>query len=585
MTGVHKEKTFEKKERIDTVPVNILDIIMRHLALFSYPVQESVLEHCPDLAERLRFKNDKFKFKENKKILNTALDQLSTLSLVIKINPSGYSGIYDKQQATDLKNEKFKYILHRKISAVVSEDMGYVTEFSQELAPYRTTLYCEQSHPKGVPRKEHFNLVERIIKSILDKTDLCWPARSNEEEIHVQTDSNFPEKFYIHSANTRAAYAILRGSFTISSIARMDGSHAIETENHPPFEAYRVWIRDIINSSIRLTKHRKKLLKEKNISEKNLSFNLPFYRDEVAWLYNEKGLISFIQGRLFDALPLYRQALRVIDGSNVGVTNQAFYSPKRRIQLNLALAEIEQGNIQNAVKILKSIMSQIILDHYSTPSSALIYARGYRGLCDHLTGNFVQAEKFYKKTIEDASDRGQLRVISIFQRHWADLMRVQNRLEEARQLILLSEKSAGQANQEDILHYALLAKARLMRDMDEKREALHILRRSEDYAHRMGLDKMMVETLKVRGEVMLSEGEVTQAGRVTAQAVALAKRNGMRLRKISASLVQAKIYQARGQKEFALQILDDITIEAGKLGYTLKLDGAQQLKHDLRISI
>lgn len=121
-----------------------------------------------------------------------------------------------------------------------------------------------------------------------------------------------------------------------------------------------------------------------------------------------------------------------------------------------------------------------------------------------------------------------------------------------------------------------------MRDLHERRKALQILRRAEDYATSMGLDKMMVEALKVRGEIMLSEGEVTQAGRVTAQAVALAKRSGMRLRKISAALVQAKVYQTRGQKQFAEQILDEIVHEAGQLGYTLKSGRAQKLRQELK---
>ena len=97
----------------------------------------------------------------------------------------------------------------------------------------------------------------------------------------------------------RGAYAILRGSFSIGAISRLEIMH--ELNNKQPYEAYRLWIQNITHLSIRLSAYQDDLIEEGNKQnreeeEVRLRYNLPFYRDEVAWLYNERALISFVQG-------------------------------------------------------------------------------------------------------------------------------------------------------------------------------------------------------------------------------------------------------------------------------------------------
>ncbi|MEZ5478948.1 MAG: tetratricopeptide repeat protein [Thiolinea sp.] len=580
--------------------INVLDVIIRHLALFSYPIQGTVLLICPEISRRLEYdlygeprKSQSQTDKENQ--LKVALDILSAFSIIIKIRPLGtpFKEVENPRKSDNKDKSEcslnHRYILHRSIAKIIGQDMSYINQYSPESAPYRTTLYCEQLLSKGRPTKELYDFLSNILKVIIGNNNDNFPVEEESILDNIKLNEkidhpNFKEEFYQNSAAIRAAYAVLRGSFSISSVSRMDGTENIyET---PPYETYRSWIREIIYAATRLSKYKShyQANQKKSIKNNNVELRLPFYRDEVAWLYNERGLVSFIQGRLFDAIPLYKQALRTITGSNEGVTDQSFRAPYRRIQINLALAELERGNIQRAKDILDEIINAIFINYHSTRSTTLMYAKGYRALCDHLTGNFAHAEEEYLSVIEESSKISHLRAVSIFQRHLADLKRIEDKKDEAGSWLLLSEKSAAQARQEDILHYSLLARARLMRDMKERREALEILRRAESYALSMGLEKMTAEALKVRGEIMLSEGEVTQAGFVTAQSVALSKRNGMRLRKIAATLIQAQVYKTRGQVDAALQILDEIVLEADKLSYTLKSSAAQQLRQQLRVS-
>lgn len=609
-------------------PVNIKDVIMRHLTLFDYPVQACVLLNCPDIKLRLdkiveddkvvnviyggekeeekREEKEKEEIKRN--ILTNALSQLLIQGLVIRINSHNrpYDGEGEIINAENSINNR--YILHRDIAAVVAKDMSYITQYSLSTAPYQISFYCAQSQSRlGVPQIEHFEFVSKILDKSFERIDNEW----NCNEISIDANENLKKSyqnvlmaFYESSAILRSNYAMLRGSFSIGAISRIENTEELRNQ---PYEIYSSWVRGIINCSVKLSVYQGEIKKKFYLDIKteyqqkyrerhetglfdesegideffDAKFNLPFYRDEVAWLYNEQGVVSFMQGKMFDAISLYYQSLTVLKLKQEPNEDQSAIAPGRRVKVNLAIAKIERGEIHSAIEILENVISEIKLGKHSTPSLTLIYAKGYRALCNHLTGNFTQAEIAYREVIEQVLTTHQLRAASIFQRHLADLLRIREQMGEAKDLLLLSERAASQAQQEDVLHYTLLARARLMRDMKSRSEALSILRRTENYAKRMGLQKMLAETLKVRAEVMLAEGEVTQAGKMSAQAVAIFKRNGMRLRKISSALLHANVYAKRGQLSFAEKILNEIDQEASELGYTLKSGDAHRLRQTL----
>lgn len=569
--------------------VDVFDAIIRHLALFNYPVQPCVLLACPDLRYRLDHLDTDIPdtmVPSKDDIIRHALAILVARGLVVRVEPCCSDDHPDSFPPQ--KEQRCRYILHRDAAEVVTRDMNYISQNSISAAPYQSTFYCAQVQARrGIPSVEHFNFVSSLLENCLSlnheftgryqKDEIIAPALTSDEAL---------DGFYRASAIIRGAYAILRGSFSVGAVSRLCRSGNFH--NKQPYQAYRSWLQDIINSAVGLSEYRQALLERQFGGENQaapesflMEYNQPFYRDEVAWLYNEYAVVSFMQGRLFDAKTLYNQAIRVLIAHEGDDEDQSIGAPRRRIQINLALTEIELGNIRDASILLDKVIAEVVIRPHSTLSVTMVYAKGYRALCDHLTGNFTQAEKGYRRAIKKVLKMRQLRAASIFKRHLADLLRVQGRSEEATKYLLLSEKTATQSQQEDILHYTLIARARLMRDMESRSEALQILRQTEDYAKAMGLQKMLAETLKVRAEVMLAEGEVTQAGKMAAQAVAISKRNGMRLRKISAALLQAKVCAQRKQMDFAKQILDEIDHEASELGYTLKSGDAQKFRQSM----
>jgi len=315
-----------------------------------------------------------------------------------------------------------------------------------------------------------------------------------------------------------------------------------------------------------------------------LELNEPFYRGEIAWLYNERALVSFVQGRLFDGLPLFDQALEVLGTTvrkNEPVSHKA---TRRRIALNQALAQMERGKIKRATDIFSNIIEETSQRWISdTPSTLNCYARGYLALCKHLTDDFASAKAGYLEVLGEMEELGFTRGQSIFRRHYGDLLRTMSKSRndkdflEAIDQLKSSEELAMGIRATDLQNYTLIAQARLHRDMHRRPEALEKLRRSEEFSRKMGLQKMMTEVLKVRGEVLLAEGEATQAGVVTAQSIAMAKRNGMRLRKISSALIQSEILSIRNQKKDAARLLREILVESQSLGYATKTSAAIKL--------
>ncbi|PID45179.1 MAG: hypothetical protein CSB47_09945 [Proteobacteria bacterium] len=497
------------------VKVETLDVIMRHLALFSYPVQPCVLMSCPDLVSRLTpdslVDNDRGRV-ESSELVQLALDMLVRRGLVIRVKSC---------RGDDKEKMRCLYILHRDAVEVITRDMNYITQYGVSEAPYQSTFYCAQVQSRrGVPNVEHFNFVSKLLQYSLSQNRLFTGRNTDlvnsKQDFEVSVDG-----FYKASAVIRGAYAILRGSFSIGAVSRLGKLGKFHKKQ--PYEAYRSWIQDILNCAVGLTEYRERVRQAQgvdtdafSIEQFEIGFNQPFYQEEISWLYNEYAVVSFMQGRLFDANVLYNQALRALSAIEHGDEDQAVGAPRRRVTINLALTEIELGNIRDARLLLDQIIGELVVTPYGTTSVSLLYAKGYRALCDHLTGNFSQAEKGYRSVIDAVLERRQLRAASIFKRHLADLLRVQGKVDDAKHYLLLSETTANQSQQEDIFHYTLIARARLMRDIKARSEALKILRQTEGYAKNMGLQKMLAETLKVRAEVMLAEGEVVQAGKVAA---------------------------------------------------------------------
>lgn len=423
----------------------------------------------------------------------------------------------------------------------------------------------------------------------------------------------------------RGSFSLLRGAFSLGAISRLDRSSPHHTE--APLETYNGWLRSILNAAVGLDVQHQYFSDVLNVApdrmlvshlaELNREFphetavpqvsgyktlRHPFYFDEVLWLYNERGLTCLLQGKHIEAMHLFNQALFLVEHNGEAghlepfittQNNHSLNATARRIRLNKAMTSIETGNIAEARALLTEIVRTSAMYEKATPSYADPFARAYLALCDHLSGSIEPAQNAYREAIKLFLERGQLRAAATFGRHLADAYAFQRKPEEARIAIQNAIGAAAHAEQQDVRHLALLSRASL--DLDEAfaagaalhtgttntiedhrktEEALAQIDRTLDFSADMGFEALRTAALTMKAKALLRKGEHGMAGELAAEAIAIANRNGQRLRKLRALLLYAEVLEKRGDFRLARRILDETKAESEAVGYQTNAAGA-----------
>ena len=168
----------------------------------------------------------------------------------------------------------------------------------------------------------------------------------------------------------------------------------------------------------------------------------PLYAEELAWLYNECGVLSLMQGKLHDATLLLKKCDDVIrapsglsapERGDANIEEDIFrgfrIEPKTgggalwaRVNLNRAIVQIERGRLQQARSTLERI--EAIEDEHP---SIRFTAVGYLGLIAHLGGDRVTASERYSLAFAELIAVDRVRAASIFKRHHGDLLRIEGK--------------------------------------------------------------------------------------------------------------------------------------------------------------
>lgn len=294
----------------------------------------------------------------------------------------------------------------------------------------------------------------------------------------------------------------------------------------------------------------------------------PFYRDEIAWLYNERGLTSLTQGMVLDAIPLLEKASFIMSHQRTpNRDTHAYHAAERRIELNLAIAKIARGRISEARGMLNSLAEGSAQIKLSTPSEIKLFSDLYLSLCDHLSGAIIKAEDRYNDCLKAFVARKKLRAVAISSRFLADLMRMRGDSVGARSQAEIATKAAARAEQRDIEHICLITEARIDTMCDDLREARSKIDRVLSYSEDMGLVATQVDAKIAMSQLMLKRGDFGLSGQHASEATSLAVKHGLRLRKLSALVSFAETRSARGSHQFAHRLLQNCVVEAEQIGY------------------
>lgn len=297
----------------------------------------------------------------------------------------------------------------------------------------------------------------------------------------------------------------------------------------------------------------------------------PLYRDEIGWILNERGLLSLLQGHIFDAIPLFNRALNAMyhQGKEAG-NDPALHAAVRRVRFNRALALILRGHIQRAKREFQSlILPTDIASHSGSQISWL--SQGYIHLCDYYSGDLSSSLSGYLEVIKNAEQRRIMRLASIFNRHAANLLIRQSKFGAALDHVRLAISCAEQSEQRDVLHFANITEARLnisARDpLDD--DTSRLLFEARNYGRKMGIPRLEAAAMRTQADLLLLHNDRESAGELSALSAAIANRCGLRLEKLQALPTFAEVLINRGQGTLAKSLLDEIGRDAERHDFQL----------------
>ncbi len=523
----------------------------------------------------------------------------------------------------------FRFVLHPRLKQHLLSNISHKGYDAHLTNTFVFSLFASQ--PTDVPMlsNDTIHLVDETLSALVQG----W--RLQEVSLDHLTKSetileHLSEKKYFFDAKTtkgafarassdmqrcfRSAYGILRQMRPFAVIARTDLSENLQQSR---FEETGERMRDLIFGVESSRRARQALLEyiesqypnddpeQKRVQIEKTCLNTwgptiegehPIYSHELAWLWNERGVLALAQGRLYDAIPYLRRAKKELAGSisSRGATDnhmghegiEGNGPATKRVELNLAVASIERGHLRRADKELvgiieanKALMGENAPEH---SFEVIPVAEGYRAITAHLSGNIPAATLLYNKSLDELSALRRHRAVSIFSRAYADLLMQDDNPDGTHTQLRRAEAAAQAMKQLDQTHFVMVCNARFVTrfgDHAERIKSRDELIRVLEYARAAKLLQLECETLSALSGIELEEQSFNDAGKCAAMALAIATRHGMRIQRINAKITLAEVFLKMGaQEEEAKTLLDRCEHRAQVCNYILALQRIQKIR-------
>jgi tetratricopeptide (TPR) repeat protein len=504
---------------LDAKPANLpeLESILQRVALFTTPVTPAAVQACYPASRAPSIED-----------VEAALRYLQQSNLLIEVQYE-----YDS---------RFRSTAHTLVRNHVLTRMGYFPSapgeaHSFEIAGWSSEVPDTLSGP-GQGHQLSIQSIDALLNSL-------------------QSGRDIDDHQYRHLI--RAAFGLIRSRWTATAIPRLS---VLEPETtlrlpRPHYDAYQRRLARLLNA-IRTRKGMKELwLNERSAPEEAGNGNMAreeieqqtgvLYADELAWLYNELGLVAFSTGLVADSYALFRAGQHVN-----AVAERGFHGHRWCASvINLGLVQIERGNLARGRIHLESAVRTA---HVLKDKVLEARARGHLGLVHHLMGNYERAEKLYNKAIKELLPIGNHRGASIFLMHRGDLRRRMHKFEKAGNDLRDCVAAAESGRHPDLVHYANLANAKLKRANERNLVALEELTPAIDFARCVGIPRLECDAQIVQGQIALEQGEYDMAGRLAVSSLGIASSLGLRLRLTGGLILLGRVSQARGHWQGAKKL-------------------------------
>ncbi|MCP4657232.1 MAG: hypothetical protein GY856_17625, partial [bacterium] len=291
----------------------------------------------------------------------------------------------------------------------------------------------------------------------------------------------------------------------------------------------------------------------------------PLYADELAWLYNDLGLILCAEGDVGDMYGLWEQGLEISRAIEMGE------DPGQHVVQSLLHQNyifIEVGRLGIARGYLNDT-EQANSKFGDEDLAARII--GYRGVIEHLEGDLHKAGQSYRDAIDCFERAGRnRRAESIFCRHLGELMIEKGDDDQAREQIRKCRALADAANYPDLVAYARLSKGRLHRKPATLQDAVREYRACLQLAQKIGIRRLEAAVFCELSRVALDLGDAENARQRALSALRLSNELGLGLGKTDGLVVLGLATLKTGKTKLGKEYLRQALRLAEAQGYWLR---------------
>jgi tetratricopeptide (TPR) repeat protein len=581
--------------------------ILRAMAFIGTPVEAVVLLHVPRVRAWLvgLCKVETAAGSPDAEPLLVALAQLQEAALVMPIMsfedyPGEGKGIWQRVG------------LHTFVAAELRQQFGVPVSESKLSTSFNMSLYVAQPIDGFVPEAaihdELGTLIDHLIGAAKD------PLHPDEEKALATGggDAISPQertRCAPHAAAAlRAALAVVRSFYSTTTLLTIDRTQRKLGDDR---DGVLLEHAERLETLLRAYRKLQRTQRELSVARVRGLGPSPFYAEDLVWVLNELGVVYLAQGDLYSARRNFDQALQV----NAKEVEFGAHSHNwRRMSINRVLLLIERGGLTTAEALLREIQTSVDVRGADTRGQTKRFDRireefgakapeerscmdvdvmheevlvtglvlGHRGLCHHLRGNLRTAEPLYREAITMLRRLGENRAYAYFQRHYAQLLTVIEPKEKGQQALTLAVAAAESVRQMDMAYHARINEAdagwwRDDADLPARRAALRHLSRSARYATVMDLHRIRVDAGIHLARLKLSSGDYESALEHASEAMALAARYGMTLRKIGLRVLIGHILIRRGDRLSGQALVAHAVEAADRFGYQRAVEAAQRI--------
>lgn len=460
----------------------------------------------------------------------------------------------------------WRFSVHRNVQRAVLRNMNALVEDAAAVDHFSLTQYLTQ--PNDMPRmsRDAFNDIRKLVAAWTGLPD--GDAREK-PPYQLERERGGEDADKLRAKMLRATLGVVRSIYSAGVVVRFDEfarAGGMEAPEGGFFESYRRLIRWMLLEANAIMAPKVGLSGFSAQTEIKPHAHAPFLAEELVWLFNECGVVSYMQGHLTDADALFVLAAEAAQRFEYITDHGAMHT---RIQMNRAYLDIERGRARDVQRSMREIAARE--DEHPV---VRLCARGVLGLIEHLAGNLDAAENQYKDVIAKLAERGRARSAAIFSRHLADLYRVQGpeQFGKARKAVNEAIAYAMRDGHEDVRQLAALSDIHL-KMLEPEADPLTIQHEIESvitYGRVMGAPRLVAEGLLLRGVLQLRQGDTRDAARVLVQGLAIAGECDIKLRQVTGLMLLADAYDKRntpGERDAARILLKRAYELAGRCDY------------------